>query len=249
MRKKARLFALAEHLRARRTGVTAEALAQRFGVTVRTIYRDLDELREAALPLHADRGPGGGYALDRSYTLPPVNFTAREAALLVVVGRWATEMRLVPFTDTMEGALDKVRGALSTQAQRELARHVENLLFVGIPALAPPAEVRAVVERAWFEDRPMRVAYRHGDGTASSRVVRVTRLLAERTMTILECEDLSPDAVEKTRRLRLDRIEKAALSDVTEAAEAAAHPSAHPSTGPAGRGASAARRSASSARR
>ncbi len=71
MQKKARLFALAEHLRARRTGVTAESLAAKFGVTVRTIYRDLDALREASLPLHADRGPGGGYALDKSYTLPP----------------------------------------------------------------------------------------------------------------------------------------------------------------------------------
>jgi predicted DNA-binding transcriptional regulator YafY len=137
-----------------------------------------------------------------------VNFTAREAALLVVVGRWATEMRLVPFAETMETALDKVRGALSTQAQRELARHIENILFVGVPALAPPPEVRAVVERAWFEDRPMRVTYRHGDGTVSERVVRAKRLLAERTMTILECEDLGEKA---TRKLRLDRIEKAAL--------------------------------------
>ncbi len=208
MQKKARLFALAEHLRARRTGVTAESLAAKFGVTVRTIYRDLDALREASLPLHADRGPGGGYALDKSYTLPPVNFTAREAALLVVVGRWATEMRLVPFAETMETALDKVRGALSTQAQRELARHVENIQFVGVPALSPPAEVRAVVERAWFEDRPMRVTYRHGDGTVSERVVRATRLLAERTMTILECEDLGEKA---PRKLRLDRIERASL--------------------------------------
>lgn len=208
MRKKTRLFALAEHLRARRTGVTAESLAAKFGVTVRTIYRDLDALREASLPLHADRGPGGGYALDKSYTLPPVNFTAREAALLVVVGRWATEMRLVPFAETMETALDKVRGALSTQAQRELARHVENIQFVGVPALSPPAEVRAVVERAWFEDRPMRVTYRHGDGTVSERVVRATRLLAERTMTILECEDLGEKA---PRKLRLDRIERASL--------------------------------------
>ena len=45
MRKKARLFALAEHLRARRAGVTAETLAARFNVTWRTIYRDLHELR------------------------------------------------------------------------------------------------------------------------------------------------------------------------------------------------------------
>ncbi len=47
MRRTERLFALGEHLRSRRTGVTAEQLAQRFGVTVRTIYRDLDALREA----------------------------------------------------------------------------------------------------------------------------------------------------------------------------------------------------------
>src|SRR5579883_2439629 len=121
MQRKSRLFALAEYLRGRRTGVTAEQLAERFGVTVRTIYRDLDALRDAALPVQADRGRGGGYALDRSYTLPPVNFTAREAALLVAVGRWATEMRLLPFADTLAGALDKVRGALTASAQRELA--------------------------------------------------------------------------------------------------------------------------------
>src|SRR6516165_10606078 len=108
MRRKSRLFALAEYLRGRRTGVTAEQLAERFGVTVRTIYRDLDALRDASLPVQAERGPGGGYALDRSYTLPPVNFTAREAALLVAIGQWATEMRLLPFADTLNSGLDKV---------------------------------------------------------------------------------------------------------------------------------------------
>src|SRR5689334_19218914 len=110
MQRTERLFALAEYLRGRRTGVTAETLAERFGVTVRTMYRDLDALRSAAMPLSAERGRGGGYALDRSYSLPPVNFTAREAALLVALGRFATEMRLLPFTDTLASALDKVRG-------------------------------------------------------------------------------------------------------------------------------------------
>ena len=75
-----RLFALAEHLRGRRTGVTAESLAERFGVTIRTIYRDLESLQDAGMPIRADRGRGGGYALDTHYQLPPINFTAREAA-------------------------------------------------------------------------------------------------------------------------------------------------------------------------
>src|SRR4051794_31743432 len=101
-----RLFALAEYLRGRRTGVTAGALAERFGVTIRTIYRDIDALRATSMPVGAEPGPGGGYALDKSYSLPPVNFTPREAALLVALGRFAADMRLLPFTETLESGLD-----------------------------------------------------------------------------------------------------------------------------------------------
>ena len=157
MRRKSRLFALAEYLRGRRTGVTAEQLAERFGVTVRTIYRDLDALRDAALPVQAERGPGGGYALDRAYTLPPVNFTPREAAVLVVLGRFATETRLVPFVDTLESALSKVRGALTAGQQREALAHAEKLTFAAVPALPARPAVRRAVEEAWFEQRPIRL--------------------------------------------------------------------------------------------
>src|SRR5438128_9982521 len=136
MRRRERLFAIAEFLRGRRSGITAEQLAERFSVTVRTIYRDLDSLRDAALPVRADRGRGGGYALDRSYTLPPVNFTAQEAAVLLAVGRMLGEQRLFPFTQTLQGALDKVRGALPTQGQREATTLQNTVLFVEIPARA-----------------------------------------------------------------------------------------------------------------
>src|SRR5579859_4395578 len=125
MRRQSRLFALAEYLRGRRTGVTAQELADHFDVTVRTIYRDLDALRDGSLPLQSERGPGGGYALDRAYSLPPVNFTPREAALLVVLGRFAAETRLLPFVETLERATSKVRGALTTSQQRELLSHIE----------------------------------------------------------------------------------------------------------------------------
>jgi predicted DNA-binding transcriptional regulator YafY len=204
MRRKSRLFALAEYLRGRRTGVTADQLAERFGVTVRTIYRDLDALRDASLPVQAERGPGGGYALDRAYTLPPVNFTPREAAVLVVLGRFATETRLVPFVDTLESALSKVRGALTTGQQREALAHAEKLTFAAVPALPTRPAVRRVIEEAWFEQRAIRVKYRRGDGSPNERTVRITRVLMERTMTILECEDVE---TQETRGVRLDRID------------------------------------------
>jgi predicted DNA-binding transcriptional regulator YafY len=201
-----RLFALAEYLRARRTGVTAETLAERFGVTVRTMYRDLDALRAADLPLAAERGRGGGYALDKHYTLPPVNFTAREAALLVALGRFAIEMRLIPFTETLDRALDKVRGALSASAQRELVGRLKELQLVGIPALPIPKPIRAAVERAWFEQQPLRITYEDKNHVQTTRDVKVDSVIMERHETRINAYDLDKN---DPRQFRLDKILKA----------------------------------------
>jgi predicted DNA-binding transcriptional regulator YafY len=206
MRRTERLFAIAEYLRGRRTGVTAEALAERFGVTIRTIYRDLDALREASLPVGAERGRGGGYALDRSYSLPPVNFTAREAALLVALGRFAINTRLLPFTDTLESALDKVRAALSTSAQRELLTRLKELSFHGVPALPSKKAVRAAVERAWFEQQPLRITYVDGNFIESKRDVRVEGVLMDRHETRVDTFEF---ATGERRHFRLDRIVQA----------------------------------------
>jgi predicted DNA-binding transcriptional regulator YafY len=205
VRRTERLFALAEVLRARRTGVTAGELAERFGVTVRTVYRDLDALRAAALPLHAERGRGGGFALDRAYNLPPVNFTAREAALLVVAGRWLSQLRWLPFVDTMRSALDKVQAALPERSQRELARLGESLAYVGVPTRWPAPEVRAAVEQAWFEDQPLRITYEGARGR-TERAVRIEQVVMERTETLLNCFDL--DKREK-RQFKLHLIARA----------------------------------------
>ena len=205
MRRTERLFALAEHLRARRTGVTAAALAERFGVTVRTIFRDLDALREAELPLTSERGRGGGVALDRSYSLPPVNFTAREAAVLVAAGRFLDEMRVIPFTATLASALDKVRAALSASSQRSLLAHLDTLHFVGVPARTASPEVRRALERAWFTGAPLRIRYAGREET-TLRKIRIESVVMDRSETLLNVFDLDKQA---SRQLRLDRIERA----------------------------------------
>jgi predicted DNA-binding transcriptional regulator YafY len=208
MRRTERLFALTEYLRGRRTGVTAEALAERFGVTVRTMYRDLDALRQASLPLAAERGRGGGYALDRSYSLPPVNFTSREAALLVALGRFASDMRLLPFTETLDSALDKVRAALSTSAQRDLLERLRELSFLGVPALPSDRAVRSVLERAWFEQQPVRITYVDGNKLESVRDVRIRGVIMDRHETRIDALDLAKN---ERRHFRLDRIARAEL--------------------------------------
>jgi predicted DNA-binding transcriptional regulator YafY len=203
MRRRERLFAITEHLRGRRSGVTAGTLAERFGVNVRTMSRDLDSLRDAELPIKAERGAGGGYALDRAYTLPPVNFTPREAALLVALGNWAAAMRILPFVDTLRAGLDKVRGALSGSAQRELIEQMDALHFTGIPAHASLPSVRRAVEQAWFERQPLRIRYRGPDEVTTTRVVRIVSVVMERSLTLLNCDDLDKG---ERRQFRLDRI-------------------------------------------
>jgi predicted DNA-binding transcriptional regulator YafY len=218
-----RLFALAEYLRGRRTGVTAETLADRFEVTVRTVYRDLDALRAAEMPLASERGRGGGYALDASYSLPPVNFTAREAALLVALGKHAIDMRLLPFTETLESALDKVRAALSRSAQRELLARLRELAFLGVPALAAKKAVRKAIERAWFEQQPLRITYVDGNFVQTTRDIRIASVVMERHETRLDATCLDNG---DRRHFRLDRI---AVAQVI--------PRAVPTTGEAASGA------------
>lgn len=208
VKRQARLFAIAEYLRGRRTGVTAEAIAERFGVTMRTAYRDLDALRAAGLPLDAEQGRGGGYALDRHYALPPVNLDAREAAVLVALGAYAKQLRLLPFAATLDSALDKVRGALSASAQRELLSVVAGLQFVGIPSLPAAPEVRSAIEEAWFTQRPLRVRYRRSEGSTGERTVRVAGIVMERHSTLVHCVDVQTG---DARHLRLDRIDRAEL--------------------------------------
>jgi predicted DNA-binding transcriptional regulator YafY len=210
MRKKSRLFAVAELLRARRTGITAAQIAQRFGVTLRTVYRDLEALQDAGMPIRADRGRGGGYALDTHYQLPPINFTAREAALLVVLARMASEQRLMPVPATIDRAADKVRAALSTSAQREVLTLIKELQIVGVPSLPVTTSVREAVETAWFESRPLRIVYEKKAWQHLPRIVRIRNLVFDRSVTLLNCIDLEKG---EDRQFRLDKIKQATVLD------------------------------------
>ncbi len=212
MRRSERLFAIAEHLRGRRSGVTAAALAERFGVTLRTMYRDLESLRTAELPLVAERGRGGGIPLERVYAMPPVHFSAREAAVLISAARFLAAMRVLPFQETLASASDKLQAALSRSAQREFLARVDELQYVGVPAKQTLPAVRAALEQAWLHQRPLSVRYAGSRGETERRV-RLRQIVMERGETLLNVEDLD---IGEARQLRLDRVVWARV----EAAEA-----------------------------
>src|SRR6478735_4782676 len=85
MRRADRLFQIVQVLRRRRTVTTAARLAERLGVSERTIYRDIQDLIRAGTPIDGEAGIG--YRLRPEYDLPPLMFTRDEIHALVIGAR------------------------------------------------------------------------------------------------------------------------------------------------------------------
>lgn len=162
-----RLYAIVEELRAiaplRRS---ARELAERYEVSVRTIERDIGALQESGVPIYADVGRNGGYTLDKSMSLPPLNFTPSEAvAVAVALGK----ARGAPFDPSGESALRKIVAAMSDReaaTARALARRVRLMEPVGSSSTAG-SRISQAIERAMAAHRMLRIVYQdaHGSGT------------------------------------------------------------------------------------
>ena len=100
-----RQHALIENLRVRDPQVTtARQLAERLGVSTRTVERDIARLRDAGVPLAVTTGPGGGYRLAARGTVPAAAFTAGEVSALL-----AALVAVGPFTSaTAQSAFAKL---------------------------------------------------------------------------------------------------------------------------------------------
>jgi predicted DNA-binding transcriptional regulator YafY len=110
-----RLYALVEELRAAgpRERRAARQLAEHFEISVRTVERDLSALGQAGAPLVSKQGRTGGYTLDRSLSLPPLNFTLRETA---AVAEALTRSEHVLFTRDARSAMQRIVAAMPQRA-------------------------------------------------------------------------------------------------------------------------------------
>lgn len=105
----ARLVSLTTLLQTKRT-LTATDLALRFGVSTRTIYRDIKTLESAGVPVMTIDGKG--YALLEGYRIPPVMFTQQEALSLLTAEKLASNRTDVKTAELIRAAMDKLRAAL-----------------------------------------------------------------------------------------------------------------------------------------
>ncbi|MDO6732330.1 YafY family protein [Marinovum sp. 2_MG-2023] len=160
-----RLFQLMQALRSLPAPVTAAELADEMSVDPRTIYRDINTLREMGAVI--DGAAGYGYTMIEDHALPPMGFENDELEALVLGLREVQEIGDPTLAKAAGQALTKLRARLPDKQAHRLRHavlHVHH--FHEIPK---PGVDAAVLRRATWDEMRIRFAYRDKDGNATTR--------------------------------------------------------------------------------
>ncbi len=168
MDKTERLFAIMDALRRHRRPVTAAALAEEQGVSVRTLYRDVQTLIGLGAPIGGEAGVG--YVLRPGFFLPPLMFSAEELEALVLGARWV-ETRPDP---ALSAAARNALGKIATASPEDLRDRIGNtgLWPVGpYRDLNPVQPVLAVLREAIRDERVLSITYADEQGRTTVRSI------------------------------------------------------------------------------
>lgn len=159
---------------------TAAALANELEVSKRTIYRDIDALSAAGVPVYADGGPGGGYTLLDSYrtTLTGLNEDEIRALFLLTIPGPLTDLGL---SQQLKGAFLKLTSSLPDRYQ-EQAHSIRNRIHLDAAGWFQHEEqlpLLPVVQKAVWQDLLLSISYRGSMGNLTERVVLPYGLVAK----------------------------------------------------------------------
>ncbi len=167
MSRASRLLTLVQLLRRHRHPVTAAALASELGVSVRSVYRDVDALRAQGAGIEG--AAGVGYLLRPGFLLPPLMFKDEELEALMLGLRLAAQHADAELAKAGADALAKIRAVLPRSLR---AAADETALLAGPAWRRPPERVSlAEVRRCIRDQLRARIEYADGRGARSERTV------------------------------------------------------------------------------
>ncbi len=162
-----RLLELMQSLRLRRRPVAGSALAEELGVSLRTLYRDIESLRAQGARIEGEAGLG--YVLKPGFTLPPLMFSLEEVEALALGARWVEGRADEGLAKAARAALAKIAAVLPPERAEALDWPT---LLAGAGKTAE-AEFAAlpVVREALGKERKLAFAYSDKEGRGSTRIV------------------------------------------------------------------------------
>jgi predicted DNA-binding transcriptional regulator YafY len=182
---------------------TGPELAQRLGVTTRTIRRDVERLRALGYPVRAAQGVGGGYQLGRGKALPPLLLDDAEAVAVAVSLRLAAGGTVSGASEAALRTLAKLDQVMPPRLRGEVrALHEATQTLDGGEATVD-GEALLRVARAVRDTVRIRFDYEARDGTPSARTVEPVGLVATGRRWYLMAYDVDRD---DWRTFRLDRM-------------------------------------------
>ncbi len=160
--------------------MTAQELAERLEVSPRTIYRDLDALSAAGVPVYAERGPQGGCMLLESYRTNLTGLKEDEvrALFMFTVPGLLADLGVDKASET---AMLKLTAALPAPFQKDVEQLRNRIHLDAAPWFQPeePVPYLPLIQAAVWQQRRVRLVYRRGDGLWIKRLVAPYGLVAK----------------------------------------------------------------------
>lgn len=179
-------------------------LAEKLEVSLRTLRRDVERLRELGYPVEASRGTDGGYQLAAGASLPPLVVDDEEAVALTIGLRLAAQGAINGIEEASISALAKVIQVMPAK----LRRRVEALQLAMVPSGSTPgpvvdATVLTTIAQACRDEERLDFSYTAHNGEQTERHVEPHRLVAVGQRWYLVAYDLTRH---DWRSFRLDRL-------------------------------------------
>ncbi|MFC7376461.1 MULTISPECIES: helix-turn-helix transcriptional regulator [unclassified Brachybacterium] len=186
-----------------RTVWTGPELAERLEVTVRTVRRDVDRLREMGYPVLTSAGHGGGYQLGAGRELPPLLLGAHEAVAVAVGLRLAATSGIEGLDAEALRALAALDRILPPEVRTGVSAIADAMGVVARPVPGARSEVLLTLATAVRDGTRVRVDYERADGQRAERRIEPHRVLTVDAHWYLFAWDLDR---EDWRTFRLDRM-------------------------------------------
>lgn len=220
-----RVLQLLGLLQARRVW-TGEELAERLGVTTRSVRRDIERLRDLGYPVHASKGHGGGYQLGAGAALPPLLLDPDEAVAMAVCLRLAAGGTVAGVGEAALRALSKLDQVMPSRLRSQVAAVHDATVTLAWPSSDAPVEpdVLMTLARACRDHEHVTAGYVDIRGNASRRRLEPYQLVTTGRRWYLLAFDRDK---QDWRSLRLDRMNDVRAQGSTfaprEAPDAAAY--------------------------
>lgn len=169
-----RLFGILIRLQSKKY-ITADQIADQFGISVRTVYRDMKALAEQGIPLSFEQHKG--YCIVQGYFLPPISFNSDEANALLLMERFLEGFADKSIHQHYTTALNKVKAVLRSSQKEKLESLNENIKLQLPKRLKNDFEYLSILQNAISAKCIIDIEYKNNKNEISKRQIEAIGLI------------------------------------------------------------------------